>query len=112
MTSLAIVVRGGERVEEFIANTEISGWDVLFAVETRRTVALGDEIAALGHTGVVETMNSRSVVIRKADGRQVHLPNIKLLEGPVANHTVLGGRRSELAVKLTGSIDIDTVRAP
>ncbi|MGH9250297.1 MAG: hypothetical protein ACRD0W_12355 [Acidimicrobiales bacterium] len=34
MTSSAIVVRGGEQVEEFIANTEISGWDVLFAVLT------------------------------------------------------------------------------
>jgi small conductance mechanosensitive channel len=199
MPIVATVARGGGQVEEFVANTEINGWDVLFAVltltgawllskvtrrvvnrllgrvegiphdakqliariagyivvtlglayalsllgadvaplltvvlvvvavlalalrsvaenfaagivlQTRRTVALGDEIAALGHTGVVETMNSRSVVIRTADGRLVHLPNIKLLEGPVANHTVLGARRSELAVQVTGSIDIDSV---
>lgn len=54
-------------------------------------------------------MNSRSVVIRTADGRLVHLPNVKLLEGPVANHTILGARRSELAAQITGSIDIVSV---
>jgi small conductance mechanosensitive channel len=54
-------------------------------------------------------MNSRSVVIRTADGRLVHLPNIKLLDGPVANHTILGARRSELAVQILGSVDVDSV---
>ncbi|TDD64937.1 mechanosensitive ion channel [Jiangella aurantiaca] len=78
-------------------------------LQTRRTVRFGDEIAALGHTGVVAAMNGRSVVIRTADGRQVHLPNVKLLEAPVANHTILGARRSELVAHITGEVDVDIV---
>jgi small conductance mechanosensitive channel len=69
-------------------------------IQTRRPLHLGDHIAGLGFEGTVRELNSRSVVIETADGRVVHLPNHKLLEDPIVNHTAVGRRRSEIEVRL------------
>lgn len=68
-------------------------------LQTRRPVAIGDEIEVSGHSGEVIEMNSRAVVIATYDGRQIHVPNADLLQSPLANHTAAGARRSELEVR-------------
>lgn len=72
-------------------------------LQTRRPIHLTDEIEALGHVGVVTDMNSRAVVIRTYDGREVHLPNRQLLDSALTNHSALGGRRSEVQVRVRTS---------
>ena len=77
-------------------------------LQTRGSIKVGDEIAALGFTGIVEELNGRSVVVRTIDGRILHLPNAKVIEEPLANHSTLGARRSELSIECTSSADIET----
>jgi small-conductance mechanosensitive channel len=94
---LALALRG--TAENFAAG---------IVLQTRGSIKVGDEIAALGFTGVVEELNGRSVVIRTIDGRILHLPNAKVVEEPLANHTALGLRRSELSIECASSAYIDT----
>ena len=69
-------------------------------IQTRRPIHIGDEIEVLEHTGIVREMNSRAVVIETFDGRMVHLPNSKVLDEPLANHTLVGARRAEVEVRV------------
>jgi small conductance mechanosensitive channel len=76
-------------------------------IQTRRPMQLGDRIEALGHQGVVQEMNGRSVVIETADGRSVHLPNAKVLDNPLVNSSTNAARRTEVQVHTPGTDDID-----
>lgn len=80
-------------------------------LQVRGSVHVGDEIDSLGFTGVVHEMNGRSVVVRTTDGRQIHLPNSKVLSEPLINHTSVGSRRSGVMVRVPTSLDLATVRA-
>ena len=75
-------------------------------IQSRRPIHIGDEIDVLDRTGIVREMNSRAVVIETFDGRMVHLPNSKVLDEPLANHTLLGARRADVEVRVerTGSV--------
>ena len=88
-----------------VAENFVSG----LILQTRGTVRLGDEISAMSHTGTVHEMNGRSVVIRTPDGRHVHLPNVELLDGPLANHTSFGARRSEMEVRFESTDEHDSL---
>jgi small-conductance mechanosensitive channel len=90
-----------------VAENFVSG----LILQTRGTVRLGDEISAMGHSGTVNEMNGRSVVIRTPDGRHVHLPNVELLVGPLANHTSFGTRRSEMEVRFESTNEYDSLTA-
>ena len=83
-------------------------------IQSRRPVHIGDEIEVLDQTGIVREMNSRAVVIETFDGRMVHLPNSKVLDEPLANHTLVGARRAEVEVRVehTGPVTdlLDTLR--
>ncbi len=92
---LALALRG--TAENFSAG---------IVLQTRGSIKVGDEISALGFTGVVEELNGRSVVVRTIDGRMIHLPNAKVIEEPLANHSTLGARRSELSIECARSADI------
>lgn len=67
-------------------------------LQTRRPIAIGDEVAAKGYEGIVKEMNGRSVIVETFDGRTVHLPNADLLASPLVNESTRGARRSELEV--------------
>jgi small-conductance mechanosensitive channel len=69
-------------------------------IQTRRPIHIGDEIDVLEQTGIVREMNSRAVVIETFDGRMIHLPNSKVLDEPLANHTLVGARRAEVEVRV------------
>lgn len=68
-------------------------------LQTRRPVAIGDEISVSGFEGTIIEMNSRAVVIDTNDGRQVHVPNADLLGSPLANHSEHGARRTDIEVR-------------
>ncbi len=65
-------------------------------LQTRRPVAIGDEIEADEYEGIVKEMNGRSVIVETFDGRTVHLPNAELMANALVNHSTRGARRSEL----------------
>lgn len=74
-------------------------------LQTRRPLRVGDEVRLAGETGVVAEMNARAVIIHTFDGRAVHVPNADVLREPLANHSVLSARRSELEVRVVKSGD-------
>ncbi|MDQ2661455.1 MAG: mechanosensitive ion channel family protein [Actinomycetota bacterium] len=69
-------------------------------LQTRRPIAIGDEIESEGVVGTVIELNGRSVVVRTADGQELHLPNAEVLQNPLANNTAHGARRSEVQVRV------------
>jgi small-conductance mechanosensitive channel len=71
-------------------------------LQTRRPIHVGDEIQSLDQVGVVQELNGRSVIIKTYDGRVVHLPNSKVLDAPIFNHSTVGVRRSDIEVRAAG----------
>ncbi|MFB6611062.1 mechanosensitive ion channel family protein [Agromyces sp. NPDC056379] len=91
-------------------------------LQTRRPIAIGDEIESDGTVGIVQELNGRSVVVRTADGQTVHLPNANVLQNPLVNNSAHGARRSTVEVRVAaaadgpsadelGTVAIDAVRA-
>ena len=78
-------------------------------LQTRHTIALGDDIESQGFRGVVTELNGRSVVIKSAEGTAVHLPNAELLSTPLINYSEYGSERSALEVALIAPGGIDAV---
>lgn len=78
-------------------------------IQSRRAIHIGQEIEVLDFTGTVTELNSRSVVISTRDGRSVHIPNSAVLNNPMVNHSELGGRRSDLEVRVETSGLIDDI---
>jgi small-conductance mechanosensitive channel len=76
-------------------------------LQTRRPFHRGDQIATNDHEGRVEDVNFRTVVIRSYDGQRVFLPASKVLNAPIVNYTVLGRRRSHLAIGLAYDADLE-----
>jgi small conductance mechanosensitive channel len=76
-------------------------------LQTRRPFRRGDQIATNDLEGRVEDVNFRTVVLRSYDGQRVFLPASKVLNGPIVNYTVLGRRRSHLAIGLAYDADVD-----
>ena len=71
-------------------------------IQTRRPIHLGDEVECLGYVGTVGELTSRAVVVLTGDGRTVHLPNAKVLDNPIVNHSTAGRRRAEVEVRVRG----------
>lgn len=71
-------------------------------IQTRQSVHLGDSIESQDFVGTVRELTSRSVIIETSDGRLVHLPNQKVLDNPLVNHTTVGRRSSDLQIRVTG----------
>ncbi|PSL02820.1 mechanosensitive ion channel-like protein [Haloactinopolyspora alba] len=78
-------------------------------IQTRRPVRLDDSIEAMGFAGRVREINSRSVIIEAPDGRIVHLPNRRLLDDPLVNHTVMGRHASAIQVRIGAGYRADVV---
>jgi small-conductance mechanosensitive channel len=80
-------------------------------LQTRRPFRRGDQIATNDHDGRVEDVNFRTVVLRSYDGQKVFLPASKVLNNPIVNYTVLGRRRSCLAVGIGYDTDVEQARS-
>jgi small-conductance mechanosensitive channel len=73
-------------------------------LQSRHPIKPGDEIATDDFVGTVLELNGRTVILRTVDGRTVHVPNSKLLQDPVVNHSQAGARRSEVEVRVAAGV--------
>ncbi len=68
-----------------IINNFISGWILMW----ERPIRIGDSIELGDVKGVVETINTRSTRLRRADGVHIVVPNSHLLENRLVNSTLI-----------------------
>ena len=73
-------------------------------IQASKPIEVGHEIQVEGPdgrsiTGIVTELNSRTVVLETYDGRTVHVPNAKMVQDPIVNHSSRGLRRSEVQVR-------------
>lgn len=68
-----------------IINNFISGWILMW----ERPIRIGDFLELGEVKGTVETINTRSTLIRRADGVHILVPNSQLLENTLVNWTLL-----------------------
>lgn len=86
----------------------IENWAAGILLQARAPYRPGDRIETLDYVGTVEMTNSRSVVLRKADGQIIHVPNSDVLNNPLVNQTGdEGGRRLSLEFGVAGGTDLD-----
>jgi small-conductance mechanosensitive channel len=67
---------------------------------------VGDEVSIGADSGAVTEIHGRAVIIETADGKQVHIPNGKVLDDVVINLTRLGKRRSTIEVGVEYGTDL------
>jgi len=68
-----------------IINNFISGWILMW----ERPIRIGDFLEVGDASGTVESINTRSTLIRRTDGVHLLIPNIALLENTVVNWTLI-----------------------
>lgn len=68
-----------------IINNFISGWILMW----ERPIRIGDYLELGEVEGTVETINTRSTRIRRADGVHILVPNSQLLENTLVNWTLI-----------------------
>lgn len=68
-----------------IINNFISGWILMW----ERPIRIGDFLEIGETKGVVESINTRSTLIRRSDGVHMLVPNSQLLENTVTNWTLI-----------------------
>jgi small-conductance mechanosensitive channel len=90
--------------------TFVENWAAGILLQARAPYHPGDRIETLDYVGTVELTNSRSVVLRQADGQIIHIPNVDVLNNPLTNQTGdEGGRRVSLEFGVAGGSDLDAV---
>ncbi len=75
-------------------------------LKTRKPIRLGDQISTKDHSGTLEEINFRTVVLRNFDGEKVVLPSAMVNNNVVVNHTDLGIRRTVLPVGVAYGTDL------
>lgn len=91
-----------------IVNNFISGWILMW----ERPIRIGDSIEVNGMKGTVETINTRSTRIRRADGVRLLVPNSQLLENTVVNSNLVDNlSRGEVRVGVDYAADVRQVEA-
>ena len=75
-------------------------------LKTRRPIKIGDQITTHDHSGTVEEINFRTVVLRNFDGEKVVLPSSMVNNERVVNHTDRPTRRTVLPVGVAYGTDL------
>jgi small conductance mechanosensitive channel len=123
-TFLALgVLRLDKTVTSLLAGAGILGLALGFAFQStaenfvagaimafRRPFRIGDIIEVADHTGVVEHLAMRATVLRTFDGRQVLIPNGKVFNNPIVNHTDRLLRRIDIEIGVTYDADLPRVQ--
>lgn len=76
-------------------------------LQARGPFGPGDTIVAGGEQGVVQQVNSRTVVIDTPDGRRVLIPNTEVIQGTIINMSEHGLRMSSVPLDVTYGTDLD-----
>lgn len=79
------------------------------AMAFKRPIEVGDLVETNDRVGLVERIELRSTVLRSPDGRLVRMPNRKIFEEAIINHSTTGNRRVEIAVGVSYSADLEEV---
>ncbi|QYJ90871.1 mechanosensitive ion channel family protein [Shewanella halotolerans] len=89
-----------------IINNFISGWILMW----ERPIRIGDFLEIGETKGVVESINTRSTLIRRNDGVHMLVPNSQLLENTVTNWTLIDNiARSTVRVGVAYGSDVERV---
>jgi small-conductance mechanosensitive channel len=72
---------------------------------------VGDQVSIGTDSGTVAEIHGRAVIIETPDGKQVHVPNGKVLDDVVINLTRLGRRRSTIEVGVEYGTDLASAGA-
>lgn len=89
-----------------IINNFISGWILMW----ERPIRIGDFLEIGETKGVVESINTRSTLIRRSDGVHMLVPNSHLLENTVTNWTLIDNNaRSTVRVGVSYGVDVTLV---
>lgn len=75
-------------------------------LQVRRPFAKGDEIESQDFTGVITSIDARTMTIRTPSGEIVRLPNADVIRNPIVNLTEYGHRRTKLAVGIAYGSDV------
>jgi small-conductance mechanosensitive channel len=95
-----------------LALRDVAGnFGAAIVLQSRRPIDVGDSVQILGHTGTVQDLNARAVIIHTADGRSVHIPNSSVLDNPLINLSELGGARMSIQVAVLTDEPFDSVSA-
>jgi len=90
-----------------IINNFISGWILMW----ERPVRIGDFLEIGEMLGTVESINTRSTMLRRTDGVRILIPNSQLLENTVVNWTLVDKlMRSAVRIGVAYGSDVKTVR--
>jgi small-conductance mechanosensitive channel len=90
-----------------IINNFISGWILMW----ERPIRIGDFLEVGDARGVVESINTRSTLIRRNDGVHMLVPNSQLLENTVTNWTLIDqNARSFVRIGVAYGSDANQVR--
>lgn len=102
LTSIALSLLGGAGVlglvlgfafqdiaENFLASVLLS---------LRHPFRTGDSIEVAGHSGIVQSMNTRSTVLLSAEGNHIQIPNSLVFKSIIYNYSTAPARRNILSV--------------
>ena len=102
LTRLAVTVLGGtgllgiiigfafrDIAENFLASLLLSA---------RNPFRSGDLIEVGGHTGIVQSLNTRSTVLLTLDGNHIQIPNAIVFKSVIKNYSSIPSRRAEFLV--------------
>ncbi len=109
----------GVQIGPLIGALGISGIAIAFALtavlenvfasallKTRRPIRVGDQVTSNGHSGTVQEINFRAVVLRNFDGEAIYLPSSLVMNDVIVNHTKHGLRRTVVAVGVAYGTDL------
>lgn len=108
---LTVVLVGIGIIVVLAARPVVEGMGASAVLVTRPAFGIGDEIGVDGVVGEVVEITNRSTVIRRRDGRRVHIPNVQMLAKTITVYTVDQLRRSAVEVIVGFESDVDQVES-
>ncbi len=108
LTSLTIVAAAIAILTKDYVTNMINGLIIMFTDQ----FGLGDLIKVGEHKGNIEDINLLNVVIKKADGHSIYIPNNLMLNSQVINHSRDFLRQIEIQIELPSNFieDLEEVR--
>ena len=95
----------------FSGRSLLENWAAGLLLQARGPYEIGDRIDTEGESGYVQETNARSVILRTADGRIVHVPNVEVMNNVLVNRTGEGGvRRSSVHIGVSDRSDFANVQ--